>query len=270
MGFLNYKKDKMSIGNLITRIKGCLAVLVALGACVAQAETLLVYGDDGYPPVIYSASDKPTGFLVDILRKVSAITGDTYEVRLFPWKRAYEHARAGQAAVVGVSKTAERLTQFDFSDAIYFDDIQIIVKRGREFAYTQLSDLKGKTVGGVLGASYGDVVDAAIKDGLFRMEQDTGQKGRLHKVLLDRVDAAFIGNGTEGFDMVVRSDPELQARRAELVVLNTPLTRDPLYLAVAKSMGKKALIERFNLALREVQKVAVAKVSSKDPMAKSK
>lgn len=247
----------------------CATALLLCSATVVHAETLLVYGDDSYPPVVYSADGKPTGILVDILRKVSARTGDIYEVRLFPWKRAYEHARAGRAAVVGVSKTTDRMAEFDFSDAIYFDDIQIVVKRGREFPYTQLSDLKGKTVGGVLGASYGNVVDAAIKDGLFKMDQDTGQKGRLHKVLLDRVDAAFIGNGTEGFDMVVRSDPELQARRAELVVLGTPLTRDPLHLAVAKSMNKKALIERFNSALREVQKVTVTQVPGKDYKAKN-
>ena len=245
------------------------AVLLALGATVTRAETLLIYGDDSYPPVIYSDSGKPTGILVDILRKVSARTGDTYEVRLFPWKRAYEHARAGHAAVVGVSKTAERMSQFDFSDAIYFDDIQIVVKKGHEFPFSQLSDLKGKTVGGVLGASYGDVVDAAIKDGLFKMDQDTGQKGRLHKVLLDRVDAAFIGNGMEGFDMVVRSDPDLQARRGELVVLNTPLTRDPLHLAAAKGMGKKALIARFNVGLREVLKASAVKLPGKDGKAKN-
>jgi polar amino acid transport system substrate-binding protein len=252
-----------------TWTKCCAAALLVWSAVAVNAETLLVYGDDSYPPVIYSDNGKPTGVLVDILRKVSARTGDTYEVRVFPWKRAYEHARAGRAAVVGVSKTTDRMAEFDFSDAIYFDDIQIVVKRGREFPYAQLGDLKGKTVGGVLGASYGNVVDAAIKDGLFKMDQDTGQKGRLHKVLLDRVDAAFIGNGAEGFDMVVRSDPELQARRAELVVLGTPLTRDPLHLAVAKSMNKKALIERFNIALREVQKVTVTQVPGKDHKAKN-
>ncbi len=252
-----------------TRVKNCAVMLLTMYAAVAGAETLLVYGDDSYPPVIYSANGKPSGILVDILHNVSARTGDTYELRLFPWKRAYEHSRAGRAAVVGVSKTTERLVEFDFSDPIYFDDIQIVVKKGREFPFTQLSDLKGKTVGGVLGASYGDVVDAAIKDGLFRMDQDTGQKGRLHKVLLDRVDAAFIGNGTEGFDRVVRSDPDLQARRNEFVILSTPLTRDPLHLATAKTMDKKALIERFNVGLRDVQKRATAKVPGKDPKAKN-
>lgn len=249
-------------------MRRCTVLLLALVSGVADAETLLVYGDENYAPLIYSTQGYPTGSLVDILRRVSERTGDTYEVRLFPWKRAYEHARAGRAAVVGVSKTAERLAEFDFSDPIYFDDIQIVVKKGREFKFAQLSDLKGKTVGGVLGASYGETVDAAIKDGLFKMDQDTGQKGRLRKVLLERVDAAFIGNGTKGFDMAVRSDPELQARRRELVVLATPLTHDPLHLAVAKSMGKRALLTRFNSALRDVQKAMVSQTLPKDPSPK--
>ncbi len=245
------------------QIKTGMVVLLGWVAGVASAEHLLVYGDDAYAPVIYNVNGKPTGVLVDTLHQASALTGDTYEVRLFPWKRAYEHARAGRAAVVGISKTDERMALFDFSDAIYFDDIQIVVKKGREFPFTQLSDLKGKTIGGVLGASYGSAVDTAIQDGLFKMDQDTGQKGRLHKLLLDRVDAAFIGNGNEGLDRVIRSDPELQARRDELVVLSTPLTRDPLYLAAAKSMEKTALIERFNLALREMQRLHAAKNSAK-------
>ncbi len=258
----------MSTRTWIPRMKVCGIALLASCAMATQAETLLVYGDDSYPPVIYSDAGKPTGVLVDILRRVSARTGDTYELRLVPWKRAYEHARFGRAAVVGVSKTTERLAHFDFSDAIYFDDIQIVVKKGREFPFAELKDLKGRTVGGVIGASYGDVVDTAIKDGLFKVDQDTAQKGRLHKVLLDRVDAAFIGNGMAGFERVLQSDPDLLARRDDFVILSTPLARDPLHLAVAKSMNKKALIERFNAALRDVQKASVVGAPGKEAKTK--
>lgn len=258
----------MRIRPWIFRCSG--ACLLALASASAHAETLLVYGDDSYPPVIYSASGKPSGVLANLLRQAGERTGDTYELQLSPWKRAYEMARAGRGAVVGVSRTAERLVQFDFSEPLYFDDIQIVVKKGHEFPFNQLSDLKGKTVGGALGASYGETVDAAIKNGLFKVDQDKGQNGRLHKLLSGRVDAAFIGNGTEGFDMAVRDDAELQARREEFVVLATPLARDPLYLATAKSMDKKALLERFNHALHDIQKAGVSKAQTKKPPTKNK
>ena len=233
-------------------ILSCVALAWLLVALKARAETLLVYGDESYPPVVYNRLGKPAGALVEIMGRVSSLTGDTYEIRLFPWKRAYEHARQGRASVMGISKNSERLEVFDFSDPMYFDDIQIVVKKGREFPFKQLSDLKAKTFGGVLGASYGEDVDQAIKNGLFKMDQDTDQKARLHKLLLGRLDGAFIGNGKAAFDNLVDSDPALQKQRSELVVLATPLARDPLYLAIPKSMQKKDLIERFNSALHEI------------------
>jgi ABC-type amino acid transport substrate-binding protein len=220
----------------------------------SSAETLTVYGDDNYLPVIYSQDGKPSGALVNILHKVSERTGDVYDIQLFPWKRAYELARSGSGAIVGISLTNERREIFDFSEPIYNDDIQIVVLKGHEFTFNRLEDLKGKSVGGVLGASYGEVVDKAIQDGLFKVDRDVGQAGRLRKLMAGRIDAAFIGNGSAGLEAVLQSDPQLASKRASFVVLKTPLTRDPLHLAAAKSLDKKAVIERFNAAVRNLQK----------------
>lgn len=229
--------------------------LVASGTSLLHAETLVVYGDDNYLPVIYhDAAGKPAGVLVDILRKVSDRSGDTYDIQLFPWKRAYELARRGSGAVVGVSLTAERSEIFDFSDPIYNDDIQIVVRKGYEFKFNQISDLRGKTLGGVIGASYGDLVDRAIKDEQFKVDRDIGQASRLRKLLLGRIDGAIIGNGTAGYEAVLHSEPDLLAQVNRLQVLKTPLARDPLYLATPKSMRKKEVIDRFNKALHELQK----------------
>jgi ABC-type amino acid transport substrate-binding protein len=244
-----------------------LTAIAALAGCVlsmalpasTRAETLVVMGDHTYAPVIYQDNGQPAGVLVDILRKVSERTGDVYDVQLFPWNRAYDAALRGQGAVVGLSMNIERQSLFDFSDPLYNDDIQIVVRRGHEFPFTKLTDLKGKILGGVLGASYGEEVDRAIRDGLFKMDRDVGQAGRLHKLLAGRMDAALIGNGQAGLEAVLASDPLLLAQRNQFVVLKSPLARDPLYLAAAKGMDKQALIARFNKALRELQKSGTLK-----------
>ncbi|NVO05462.1 MAG: transporter substrate-binding domain-containing protein, partial [Rhodoferax sp.] len=211
-----------------------------------RAETLVVYGDDSYAPVIYLDAGKPAGTLVDILQAVGQKTGEVYDLQLRPWKRAYEEARSGQGALVGASLTAERSALFDFSDPIYADDIQVVVRRDRAFVFNQLKDLKGKVMGGVIGASYGQEVDQAIKDGLFTVDLDIGQSSRLLKLLAGRMDGALIGNGQAGFEAVLHSSPELLAQRNQLLVLKTPLTRDMLYFAIPKSMNKRDAIERFN------------------------
>lgn len=226
---------------------------------VAQAETLVVLGDDTYYPVVYTDQGKPAGILPTILERVSALTGDRYEVHLSPWKRAYELALRAEGGVVGVSYNSERAKLFDFSKPIYDDDIQIVTLKDKTFAYTKLDDLKGKVIGGVNGASYGEVVDKAVASGLFTVERDVGAAGRLRKLLAGRLDAAFIGNGSFGLDNVINSQEELRSSRGQFVALPIPLTRDPLHLAFAKSMNKRAALDRFDDALEKLRKTGELK-----------
>lgn len=230
-------------------------VLLVLGTALgsSQAETLVVLGDHAYAPVIYLQNGKPAGLLPAILERASALTGDHYDLRLSPWKRAYELAARGEGGVVGVSFNQERAKQFDFSKPIYDDDIHIVTLKTKTFPYAKLEDLKGKTIGGISGASYGDDVDKAIASGLFVVDRDVGQAGRLRKLLAGRLDAALIGNGLAGFDSVVSSEDELRNNRAQFVVLPIPLTRDPLHLAFPKSMNKHDALNRFDAAVEKLR-----------------
>jgi polar amino acid transport system substrate-binding protein len=166
--------------------------------------------------------------------------------------------------VVGVSFNQERAKSFDFSKPIYDDDIQIVTLKTHTFAFNTLADLKGKVIGGVLGASYGDEVDKAITSGLFTVDRDVGQAGRLRKLLAHRLDAAFIGNGTAGLDGVINTVEELRTQRDKFLVLAKPLTRDPQHLAFAKSMNKQAALARFDAALEKMRKTGQLKRLSTD------
>jgi polar amino acid transport system substrate-binding protein len=231
----------------------------ALGCC--RAETLLVFGDDAYPPVIYLANGVPAGILPSILNSASAITGDVYDLRLFPWNRSYNQAMRGDGGVVGLSLNQERVAVFDYSKPIYTDEIVVVTLRDRSFHFSRIEDLKDKVIGGVSGASYGEEVDRAIAAGLFSMDRDVGSVGRLRKLLSRRLDAAFIGNGQSGFDSIVNSSQELKENRHRFIVLPKPLAIDRLYLAFPKSMNKQAAIDRLNTALNTLkQRGAVAAI----------
>jgi len=237
------------------RIHCKMALLVtAFAAFFVHAENLVVLGDDAYAPVVYLKDGKVSGVLPAILSRAQSITKDTYEIRLAPWKRSYELAARGEGGIIGVSYTEDRSKIFDFSKAMYDDNIQIVTLKGHTFPFSKLEDLKGKVVGGVNGASYGQEVDAAIAAGLFTVDRDVSQPGRLRKLLAGRLDAAFIGNGQVGFEKIVGASEELIASRDKFSILPTPLTKDPLHLAFAKSMGKKEAIERFDMALEQMRK----------------
>lgn len=236
----------------VSKVWVWLVAWALVGTC--SAEKLVVRGDDSYPPVIHSHNGRPSGFLVTILQRVAVLTGDQYDIQLSPWKRAYEMASRGEGGVIGVSFNQERAKLFDFSKPVYDDDIQIVTLKTRTFTYNRLEDLRGKTIGGVLGASYGDSVDSALASGLFVVERDVGQAGRLRKLLAGRLDAAFIGNGVAGLDGVMNSHDDLRTNRAKFSVLATPLTRDPLHLAFAKSMNKREALDRFDAAVDKLRK----------------
>ncbi|RTL17480.1 MAG: transporter substrate-binding domain-containing protein [Burkholderiales bacterium] len=218
----------------------------------ARADRLVVMGDDRYAPVIYAEAGRPAGFLVDLLRRAQVYSGDEYDIQLMPWKRAYAMALRGMGGLIGVSHNSERAPLFDYSKPVYDDAIRVVVLKGQEFKFDGLEDLKGKNVGGVAGASYGEAVDRAIASGLFTVDRDIGQSSRLRKLLAGRLDAAFIGNGEAGFRLVLESHPELQANRERFVLLPTPLARDPLHLAFAKSMQQHAAVQRFDAAMERV------------------
>ena len=232
----------------------CLCVVLALLSTFARAESLVVFGDDAYGPVIQKKEGKVVGVLPAILARAAEITKDHYDVRLYPWKRAYELAVRGEGGIVGISRTDGRDALFDFSKPIYEDNIQIVTLKGKSFSYSSPEDLKGKVVGGVNGASYGHTVDAAIAAGLFTVDRDVSQPGRLRKLLAGRLDAAFIGNGSAGFNTVIESMPELMANKAQFVVLPLPLTKDPLHLAFPRSMEKRAVVQRFDTAIDQMRK----------------
>ena len=231
-----------------------LALCLGWLAAAAQSETLVVYGGDSFAPTSYLLNGKPAGTLVDILKKVSQKSGDTYDIRLFPWKRAYEYAARGDGAIFGLSMTPEREEIFDFSEPLYYNELQLVVAKGHEFTYSKFEDLKDRRVGGGSGVSYGPEVDNALATGLLTLERDNDATARLQRVLVGQLQVAIIGHGMAGVDYLVKGHPRLRLRRNELSVLPKPLARDPLYLAVSKNMQKKDVLARFNKALHELHR----------------
>lgn len=226
----------------------------SLCSTASLADPIKIFGDENYPPVIYlDAQQQPAGVLIDVLQQFERATGEQLDLQLYPWKRAYVSAEYAKGGVIGVSKNAPRELVFDFSDPIYNDDINIVVRKGSEFPFNNLNDLHGKKIGAQSGASYGAEADIAIESQLFEVERDQSQISRLRKLLHGRIDAAFIGNGHAGLDQLLDADPELKAQRAEFVILSKPLTRDELYLAFSKSLHMQDFLARFNQVMRDAK-----------------
>jgi polar amino acid transport system substrate-binding protein len=223
------------------------------------SETLTVFGAEDYPVICYVQDGKPRGVFPQILAGVSRFSGDTYDLQLFPWKRSQKYAAEGKGAVAHFSKTAAREEQFDFSDRVYGDRIQLVTLKGREFEFNQLSDLAGKHVGAKSGASFGQKVDAFFASDAVDVDRDAGPYARLHKLLLGRIDVAVVEGADSDIERLLGGDPDLQRNKARFVFLPEPLIDDALYLAFAKTMRRKDALERFNAGLEKFRKTPAYK-----------
>lgn len=228
-----------------------LSMATLLALCLigmARAETLIVYGSDRFPPISYLEAGKPEGIFPRILQRLQAETGDNYDIRLVPWARVMRMASTGEGAAANISWNSERAEIYDYSVPLYLSEVVLVVRKGNEFPFETLQDLKGKLIGLGLGSSYGDAVDEAITKGVFAVDRDADQQSRMLKLLAGRVDAVFVGSGREGVRYMLESEPELRGKIDQFAILPKAVRSDPLHLVYLKTAGKKAAIERLNKA----------------------
>lgn len=238
------------------RIRSIMFSLAFVASTVAWGDTVDVFGADDYAGISYLQEGKPQGVFPQILSGVSRISGDTYNLRLLPWKRAQAKAAAAEGGIAHFSKTADRETQFDFSNPVYGDRIELVVLKGREFEYKSLTDLVGKRVGAKQGASFGQKVDQFLASPSVTLERDPGVTNRLKKLLANRIDVAIVEGADGHIGRAIAGDRDLEDRKSEFAFLSTPLVEDSLFLAFAKSMGRKETLNRFNKALEKFKATA--------------
>jgi polar amino acid transport system substrate-binding protein len=233
-------------------VKPLIAVVLGLllGSGVGAAD-IAVFSGDGSPPKMYVQEGKSRGILVDILQYAGQhLQNDTLRLALYPWARAYLQASSGDGGIVGLSWTRRRDDLFDYSEPLFFDEVVVVVRRGSEFPFKALSDLHGKRVGIVRGASYGEAFEKARDAGVFVVDGDNGASNRLHKLVAGRIDCALFNVGKAGFEETLRIHKEFLPFKDALVVLPVPLRSDPNFLAFPKSMHMKPWLAEFNQIIK--------------------
>ena len=131
----------------------CFVSTILLNGAVSYSCELVIYGNHQKPPKYYLYNNTPTGILVDIMKYTEQETDCSFDIQLYPWKRAYINALKGNGGIIGLSKNTERLKIFDYSDVMFYDDLLLVVLKGNEFDYQNIEDLKGKTIGAQRGGA---------------------------------------------------------------------------------------------------------------------
>lgn len=193
---------------------------------LAESEFTIV--SEEYPPYEYLEDGKPVGQDVEILQEAAKIAGIKISYQFFPWERATDMVKKGNAdAIISLFKNEER------SAFLYFPETPLSYEKNVIFAnkffsgdIKNLDDLKGKTVGIMSGYSYGefDNYKDAIKEEAF------SQKILLNKLKGNRYQLV-VNNELVTFFMLKSLDIE----KSEFRELSYVIGNDPLFIGFSKA-----------------------------------
>jgi polar amino acid transport system substrate-binding protein len=202
---------------------------------------------------------KETANLLVVIEESLALK---FDLRRVPWKRAMDNALQGDGILLGMSITKERAKNFAFSDPVNASRNWLITRCDSQFPFNTLSDLKGKTLGVVLGTSAGEEFDAQANI-LFKIENDTGAGiSRLEKLFAKRMDAlVWYGSISKIKEMEVvinrtfrENNRTLKSDDRLFCVLPKPISVVSNHFAIKINTDKNALMARINQAMAKARK----------------
>ena len=218
---------------------------------VAAAPTVVTLANGEWPPYL-SESMPYYGSLSRVVTEAFGRQGIETSYRFFPWRRAYVEAEQGvvQGSLLWTS-TPERQQDFLLSDPVYVTEDVFFYRKSRPVHWTQLSDLHGIVLGGVIGYNYGDEFARLESQGVLQVERIANEEINFEKLMLGRI-TAFPMDREVGRYIIAHHPHNLtgQVDFDPKVVLSAPL-----YLLIRKQDPQAAeLIRRFNAGLAEIRR----------------
>ena len=220
--------------------KVCSAILfiLVMGSGVFgfdSPETLTFASIDNIPPYVYVEEGKLTGVSIDIINELARRGGFSVKIEIFPWARVLLEVEQGRVdGAFSAYMKEERKAYSLYTGIIHYDELRVAVKKGKEFPFSGIESLYGKTVGKGRGVYAGDAFDSAVGKGkIFLFDVDDMNMSNIRKLHEGRLDA------------VIGSPVAMQHYARELgykdIVLLPGALREkiPAYLILSKHSGLK-------------------------------
>ena len=229
-----------------------LSIALLLLAAIAVSATVVFTTEpparlvcDAWPPYQFESRGRLTGFSTETVQAVYRRMGTPIRsLEIFPWKRAMDIVESGNAeGLFSVSRTRDREIFARFPEEPLFEAPWIIWTR-RDTPIRTMDDLKGKSVGVVIGYSYTPEFWEFIQT-YCKVEKVTTDDINLHKLANHRLDAVAAEYGNALYIVRQLGLKGLTPHR-DMVIKN-----DGLFIMFNRKGVGEAFVRRFSEALRE-------------------
>ena len=231
-----------------TVVKSLVSVLAgaALLGSAWAADTVAINVDAENPPFMSAQGGKPIGVYPAVLAAAFAKMNVPMTLDAKPWKRALAEMDDAKAGVGGIYKNDERAAKYDFSEPILTENTAVYFNKAKPIEFKTVADLHGKRVGVIRGWSYGDLFDAARKEGKITVEEVQNDKTNLLKLVEGRLDAVLAIE--EAGKSVIAAEKLTNIDQGKAF-----LASNKAHLAFNKSAKQTDLLAKFSKAIADMK-----------------
>ena len=183
-------------------------------------EKIIIGYNESYPPYVFIEDrGKATGIYPEIIDAAAKLVGIEIEYQQLVWARIKQEAKKGNIdAVMGLSKTSDRIDCFDFlGEGLIYEEYSFFTLKDSGIKYSgKLDELKDITIGVVQDYKYGYNFDQAA---FLKIEKCLTDKNVLEKLVKKRFPIA-IGN-----KMVIAYYAKQLDVQEQMVWLDPPVSR---------------------------------------------
>lgn len=171
-------------------VLGLLLATVGVATAASAGETVIIEGDDAFPPYAYVENNQYKGIYVELISLAAKQLAPHYNVVLkpTPWKRGLKNLETGKSmALFAPFRNKERGYIGTYSTPLYRETVALFCtdavmdKSPRKFP----EDFAGLTIGANLGFYLGEQIAAASKAQVFTLRES---KGNLQKLQSGEID----------------------------------------------------------------------------------
>ena len=241
-------------------ILGSLFYLLSSNMVMGEQRTSIVLGSEDWPPFSYEdkIDGQISGLSTEVINATFRRMGITIkENGVYPWARAQKDVYSGRLdAIYTASINDERLKYCYFpSEAIVKSKWVLFIKKSKKgsLRFEELSDLKNKSIGFILGYNYPTKFKQYVTQNSL-IEEVSFETQNIAKLIRGRYD--YMPAVLETTLYLAKNRPQLKDMDAvnNLYYFPKPLATTNFYLVFSKKTVTKAFVEQFSKALIEFKK----------------
>jgi polar amino acid transport system substrate-binding protein len=167
-----------------------MVTICIMNVSMSYADDMMILGNESPPGNFTHENGKITGLSVEVVQEIQRRIGNTTEIQLLPWARAYKTAlRLPNVVLFSVARTLEREGKFHWIALVMRKPWAFYGKKGAGLQIKSLEDAKKVRAVGVLRDDIR--ADWLRQQGFTNLDEASEHEQNIEKLLRGRVDLIF-------------------------------------------------------------------------------